>query len=345
MSSESPTGDPLSAEQLARTAANWVDRRNRGLSADEREAFTRWMQQSPGHRAAFASADRSADEFDWVWHVGGVPEAMAGLERLARRRRKRRTATTCVLAVVVVALLVSLRLTGPGWLSHRYPATDLTLGAAPHTRVLQPATQLLEDQSQVELAAGARLTVAFTPELRRVTLAGGAGYFKVAKNPKRPFIVRAEGVDVRAVGTQFVVQPGATGVEVVVTEGRVAVTDESSSRPVFVDAGFRVVLPARGALHGQCPVEPLTQDMREESLGWRIPRLRFSNSPLSEVVAMMNRYNRLQFVIGNKSLDNLRLSGVLRSDKTDALVEMLESDLGIAATPKPDSTILLLKAD
>jgi transmembrane sensor len=53
--------------------------------------------------------------------------------------------------------------------------------------------------------------------------------FHVVKDPRRPFVVTAAGVAVRAVGTVFSVQFERDEVGVLVTEGRVAV--ETASRP------------------------------------------------------------------------------------------------------------------
>ena len=78
----------------------------------------------------------------------------------------------------------------------------------------------------------------------------------------------------------------------------------------------------------------------EEKFSWPIPRLEFSGTPLKEVIAKINRHNRQQFVIADPTLENLALSGILRADKTDALVKMLESEFYLIAERRAQQIIL-----
>jgi transmembrane sensor len=80
----------------------------------------------------------------------------------------------------------------------------------------------------------------------------------------------------------------------------------------------------------------------EDRLAWRIPRLEFSGTPLREVIARVNQHNARQFVIADAALERLALSGVLRADKVDALVAMLESDFGVRAEQQGRTIVLRL---
>jgi transmembrane sensor len=62
----------------------------------------------------------------------------------------------------------------------------------------------------------------FRPGAARAARSGEAHFF-VEKDPQRPFVVNAAGIDVRAVGTAFNVRIDPAAVEVLVTEGRVRV--------------------------------------------------------------------------------------------------------------------------
>jgi transmembrane sensor len=53
----------------------------------------------------------------------------------------------------------------------------------------------------------------------------------VAKNPTRLFVVRACGVDVRAVGTAFNVKLTGPQLEVLVSEGTVHISQQTPLRP------------------------------------------------------------------------------------------------------------------
>jgi transmembrane sensor len=78
----------------------------------------------------------------------------------------------------------------------------------------------------------------------------------------------------------------------------------------------------------------------EDRLAWRIPRLEFSGTPLTEVVAMINRHNTQQLVIADPLLESLALSGIVRADKVDALLALLQSEFGVKCERGADTIIL-----
>jgi transmembrane sensor len=327
---------------LADVAASWVARRNHGLSSAERAEFQRWLEADASHAAAFAQARAARSEFDWPSHAGVTDEILSGLERRARRRRHRRLATAGALAAAAVV----------GWLSF-FPSAPEPVVAAPITAapvvVLQPARQVLGDGTIIDLRDGAEIAVEFTAQYRRVTLLHGEAHFAVAKNPERPFIVKAAGVDVRAVGTEFAVELGSGGVDVVVTEGKVAVekrevpaADESAYDPpqllASLTAGRRARIDPRSVVAPQ--ITALSSEEIADRLAWRVPRLEFSRTPLSEVVERFNEHNTTKLVLAHPALGQLRLSGTLRADRIEALTATLRSDFGVRTETEADRIVI-----
>jgi len=76
-------------------------------------------------------------------------------------------------------------------------------------------------------------------------------------------------------------------------------------------------------------------------LAWRSPRLEFSGTRLGEAVALINRYNRVQFVIEDPELANLRVSGVFGAVNTDAFVRVLEASFDVQSERRSDHEIVL----
>lgn len=344
-------------------ASNWILRRDAGLTAEEEAEFQRWKAEDPRHADAVARKDTAWAALDRPRHSGQAGWLLQRLEARAAKRRHRRVA----IAAAGVAILITV-----GAFLRVQPVSPAVFPDAQGIVVL-PEMQTLPDGSVVELRPGAEVGIDFHGQLRGVHLKKGEAYFRVAKDQDRPFVVAAGNVEFRAIGTAFSVELGREEVDVLVTEGRVAVeksepaaptpeparTDVASaarpqtSRPVSaadagrvqtiatIDAGSRLVVGLRQAA---APVPTaVSEDAMARRLAWRAPKLEFSELPLGEAVALLNRYNKVQFMIEDATLARLRVSGFFRADNTDTFVRLLEGTCGIKAE-RSDATIVLRKA-
>ncbi len=324
-------------EQIAATAAQWVARRDAGLSAEERTEFAHWCAADPRHASA-------VEHYTATWSVLDRPQQSGAiLDELRGRVRRRRQQVLGMAAAIAMALTAAWQ-----WQRHEATATAETVAAT--AGVLRaPETRTLADGSVVELNRGAEIIVEFTPELRRVVLVRGTGHFQVTKNPKRPFVVEVGGMQVRAVGTAFSVQREAQQFEVLVTEGRIAVEQPSApaaaAEPAHaaraplasVGAGERVVVPVEVAAAPPTPlaVVSVSPDEMAERLTWRARRVEFSDTPLDEAVALLNRSGRrtdgVQIALdpASRTLAREPVSGVFSADNAEAFVRVLELSFGV----------------
>jgi transmembrane sensor len=225
--------------------------------------------------------------------------------------------------------------------------------------------QTLEDGSIVDLNRGASIEVAFTAAERRVRLVRGEANFTVAKNPARPFIVSAGGVDVRAVGTVFNVRLDRAAVEVVVSEGQVRVAPPelvvptsagaaslpakagTTNAPPLSTLSLRAGQSAVVSLASAAPLPPvatLSEAEIEARLAWQPRLLDFTARPLADIVAEFNRRNPVQLVIGDPSLEPVLLSASFRSDNVEGFVRLMESDFGMKAEWHGEREIVLRRA-
>ncbi len=296
------------------------------------------MNRPAPHSPESAPAGRTRP-LDWAQATGHVAPVLHAIERHAQRRRQSRRRLAAGGAALALLLVTGLSL--------RPDAPDA--GSAPPgprtAQVSQPVRQILADGSVVELRDGAAITVEFAPALRRVRLERGEAHFAVAKNPARPFVVVAGNVGVRAVGTAFAVQHGAGSVEVLVTEGRVAVAPTASAATgALVDAGQRVVV-SQAAKEAQAPAVEISEAEMRERLGWRVPLLTFDGAPLADVVALFNRHatwpTAVRLALGDDALGRLPLSGALRADNVGALLAILDASYGLTADRSADGRITL----
>ncbi len=299
---------------------------------------------SPSSASDAAPGRRSV--LDWARQEGEAEPLIAALDAHLRRR-------------TALGLTAALILTGLVWQPWRDPTLPVSAGNA---LVLRAATRTLPDGTIVELNAGAEIAVDFSGPFRRVALLRGEGHFQVAKNPQRPFIVSAAGIEVRAVGTAFSVDRSSGKVDVLVTEGRVAVEQPAAPGPSALTAppsppstlgtlgaGRRLVVTvptesgAPATATSDVAVSPLELQQR---LAWRVPRLEFSATPLSEAIALFNAQATKAgrepcLALADPALGRLQLSGILRADDLESLLRLLDGEFQLKAEPR--GNVLLLQ--
>lgn len=326
-----PRQNPDEVRRLSREAAAWLVKQDRGFTAEEQDAFFQWLAADPRHGEWFARHRRTWKEFNLLaeWEpehsAEPNPDLLAGLPQ--RRPTLVRWAWLAGLATAA-SLVVGLFLREPVQSSQAGESNPALLRLTAETY----ERRVLDDGSVVELNRGALVEIAYTAAERRVRLLRGEAGFTVAKNPTRPFIVRAGGVDVRAVGTAFNVSLGTHHVEVLVTEGRVRVDDalkgasvlaptRSGEMPVLI-AGERIsvgVVPT-----APVPVTPVSSAEVTRLLAWRPDLLEFDSTPLGAVVEAFNRRNTVQLVVVDDGLLTMPIVATFRADNVDGFVRLLE---------------------
>lgn len=332
---------------VMRAAAAWLARRDRGLTAAERAAFAAWLAEAPEHGAAVAQLSLASARFDRLQELAPEGPVRPDPDLLApvRRRRPRVLAIALGLAAAA-AVAVALLPLGAG---RKADARQYATAAHGYQRIT------LADGSVADLNAGTDLDVDLGGMERRVRLVRGEAHFHVAKNPARPFIVSAGPVAVRAVGTAFDVRYDPAAVDVVVTEGKVQVTNQPGAaapadfksagwaHATPVAAGHQIVVALRSpdaAVH----VTPVTVAEIGRRLAWQ-PRLQeWKETRLGDVITEFNLYaidhQMPGLSVADPALSDLRIGGRFYVDQADAFVRLLESSFGVTAVRQGNTIVL-----
>jgi transmembrane sensor len=287
------------------------------------------MSAPDSHRENKRAAE---DALQWLRGAHAEAALTAEVGRRVHARRRRR-------AVLFAGAGVAALAVGLWFFSDVRPTVS-----SPRTAIVtEPRRQTLGDGSVVILREGAEIVADFSAATRRVSLRRGEAHFAVEKDAARPFVVSANGVEVRAVGTAFSVGLGSAAVEVLVTHGRVAVEPAARSA-ALVDAGQRARVPATG---GAPEVNALSANELAQALAWRAPQIEFSRTPLAEAVALINARlapagsRRLSVDPVDETLRELRLSGFLAADNTEGFLLLLENNFGVRADRSGTGAIVL----
>jgi transmembrane sensor len=339
---------PSDAEAIEATAAAWLAQRDDAFTSDDAAKFAAWCAADPRHAAAVARLEGAWAALQPLRDFRPAAARHPDRDLLAQPARARVFAFPArALALAAAAALV---LAAGWWTLSPAPASVYATTVGGYQRVV------LTDGSVLELNGDTAAEVRFTAAERRVLLARGEAHFTVAKNPARPFLVEAQGVAVRAVGTAFNVRLGAREVEVLVTEGKVAVSDveridliahstgaklPSPPADTFLVAHDRALISA--ARDGAPVVERIAPEAMRDALAWQGSRLVFVDTPLAEVAAQFNRRNAVQLVLADPSLATLPVGGSFRAENVEAFVRLLESGSDVVAERSDAARIVLRK--
>lgn len=302
-------------DRITSEAMDWVLRRDAGaLTATEAEAFEAWLARSPLHRERFES---TASFWSATSQLGSHPR-MAEKRRWALALADRSRLTRRAIAASIAALVLGAG--GGSVLLHQSLGPKPLATQAFSTVVGQQATVTLPDGSTVTLNTDTRVRTVADPHKRLVYLDRGQAFFRVAKDPRRPFVVNAGGRTVTALGTAFEVRVDKGAFKVVLVEGRVRVeapqaatakggvapsSAPQSAPPIATDmsAGSQLV----AASDADWSVSRINV-VQETS--WLQGQLIFDDEALGDVVAELNRYSPRKMVFTDSQLAARRISGV-----------------------------------
>ncbi|MDB6098250.1 MAG: iron dicitrate transporter FecR [Gammaproteobacteria bacterium] len=274
------------AHAIDAAASAWVVKVDRGLTEAEQAMLEEWLAGDSRRAGAFVRTQATWVHTDRARAFRGSHE----LRESPRARLWRRAMPWTSAATVLLGLATAF------WAWQGHARTD------------NPATAMGEIR-QVPLADGSRLTldelsrvsVQYETATRRVRLEFGEVLFEVAKDPKRPFVVQAGNIRVRAVGTAFVVRRHTDGdVEVTVSEGTVDIWREtSSSEPaVRLAAGNRTLVTTKAVA---VPVK-LTDAQLARAVAWSVKVIDLDGRTLGDAAAEMNHYTSRTVVIADQRL-------------------------------------------
>lgn len=307
-------------------AAGWYARHRSGpLTSGEAEAFTRWLEIGE-NRIAF---ERLGALWGALDDVGGHPE-ITRLREAAYLGDPGGYGHRALAAVLAVFAFVSLAGLGWLWLEHRAGQDNY------QSAIGERSTVQLDDGSVVVLDTDSIVRVHLEKVQRTVRLVRGRAYFHVAKDPSRPFVVKAGAMTVTALGTQFDVDLRPRKTEIVLTEGAVRIEPKGLfdiNEPVVLSPG-QGLIAASGEDWKVKPVDG------EVALAWLKGKLVFSPATIGVISEELNRYSDRKIIVDPRVAD-VSMSAVLEAKDRETFVRSVEA-MGLArADIQSDGSIRL----
>jgi ferric-dicitrate binding protein FerR (iron transport regulator) len=227
------------SDQIADEAGFWDARlRAPDCTGVDRAEFAAWREKDPAHRAAFEQLQTVVAALRNEGSRADVRALRDAALRITKKSHAQKFTFAVAASLATLAIAATIWTTLPDG-AGRVPLRKLAaitariaglgseLANTYETGIGQTSTIALQDGSSVELNAKSRIKVAFNESRREVELVDGQAFFHVARNPQRPFVVRAGNRDIVAIGTAFDVRLDEKSVKVTLIEGKVAVSRQS----------------------------------------------------------------------------------------------------------------------
>jgi transmembrane sensor len=267
--------------------------------------LTTWRREAPANESHYQALAR-------VWEVTGralpvvagpPPGASAVIEQAESdsrvlpwpANRVVRLAVRMVAAAAAIVLAVAL-----GRLAMRG-------GAAPAAKTVVYTTGT-DELRTVHLADGSVVRLAPSTVLRfrngavREASLDGRAFFAVDEQPGHPFVVRTPVGNTRVLGTRFSLSTNARAMELVVVEGRVALSTTHDTVEVVAGQGSHVV-------KGEAPVVQPVPDVYSV-VNWVGDVLIFQDTPLSDAVSEVERRYNVSIELASPSLGARKITAV-----------------------------------
>ena len=211
------------------------------------------------------------------------------------------------IALLIVALI--------GYQETYEPVEELAIQQVEvSTEFGQRKTIKLPDGSIVKLNIGSSLEFPerFDMATRTVKLTG-EGYFDVAEDKSKPFIIQSGGLFTEVLGTSFnlCAYPELDSITVSVVTGRVKISNESGVH--------QVLSPADMGIYSRQTQSILKTKYDEDILAWYSGILIIENKPLTEVFSQLERWYGVEFEIA----DGVNLEGTYSGRYQNKSLELI----------------------
>ena len=265
----------------------------------ERDRVVEWIDESPDNMRQYM-AERRLYEIS-LWRTNGDDKARKTVTFTFRR---------VAIELLKIAALIAVALPFV-----RHIVAHQRLDVAPTVQSISvPAGQRTEltlaDGTHVWLNACSTLTFPtnFEGDTRTVNLEG-EGYFNVATNPNKPFVVHTYRLDVMATGTEFCVtsfdEDGIWRTALLKGSVKVYKTDDPAIT-MTLTPGKQVEI-----VNGKLKTDTIPN---EDNFLWRDGLISFYDLPVGEIFTRIEAYFDVKITVNNTQIINKRYTGKFRRE-------------------------------
>ena len=269
-----------------------------------------------------------------------IPQPEVEIPAKRKRPAIRRTSVLAILAFVLVVSAVTwytfLGSSTDTVADNKQPVKEVVTNKASKTKLVLP------DGTIAWLNSGSKLTYGnWVNQSTREVVLIGEGYFDVAKNPNKPFIIHTSVLDVKVLGTRFNLKayPDEATTETSLLHGSVEVVlHRQPGKVIRLVPNQKLVV--QNAL-AQMPAKALPEQavaseilpLKTVQIGgapsllvetrWVSNKLVFVDEPFADIARKMERWYDIRIVFNNQQAQELRLTGSFENESLSQALEAL----------------------
>jgi transmembrane sensor len=165
----------------------------------------------------------------------------------------------------------------------------------------------------------------------------GEGFFTVSKDKERPFLIDAQGLKVRVLGTKFNLQvkKDRATAELALEEGSVSFTSIRTGENVTLVPNQKAVLnQGTGKITIQNGIE------MEDAKAWELKEMIFRNEPLASVIKAIEKTYNVDIQIDYSHCMTDLFTGTIPSNDIQEALEVLEKSYHFCATMRNKQIVI-----
>lgn len=187
---------------------------------------------------------------------------------------------------------------------------------------------LLPDSSVIYLHSEGNVKYAENFIDNRILTLSGEAFFEVNKQMNTPFIVRANGLEVKVLGTSFyiIAIENDSLFEVGVKTGKVEVAQLSDKKSIILVANEMMKYNKIKHTFSQ------TEVYNPNKLFWKTAVLEFNDQPLDQVLSTLSQVYDTEIIFQKSELENCNFTGRFKNAGLEEILNQLQASINIEVT-------------
>jgi ferric-dicitrate binding protein FerR (iron transport regulator) len=287
-------------------------------SAQENSMLLEWVISNEANKKEFIQACQ-------IWHNSSLLNTSFDKNKAYKNftttiSNKKPTKVVSLWKTISAVAAVAILIVGIFFVMHTAKPEMITI--ANNTQTIK--TIVLHDGSQIVLQKGAQVTYPqeFESNARNISTVGTV-FCSITPNPKAPFTITNNTLQVQVLGTSFEVNES----QVIVESGIVMVSTPTQKQTIT--KGERVDI-TNGAI-----VKSSNNDINYAS--WKTGILLFNNTALQQVFKDLERHYKCSFTITNPAIVQEKLTGTFENQTIENVIAMINEAFPTISFTKIDS--------